>query len=673
MVRQDHDGIVNASTPEVRYHYDDGATAGEARFVRLSSVEYPGGREVFYLYSASGIGDALNRVEAIADDASGTTRFAEYSYLGASTIVAVGHPAVSGGLTLDYNATGNYEGWDRFGRVVNQQWTDGAGTTTLDHYTYTYDYNSNRTSRSNALNSALSESYSYDGLDRLIDVSRGGSDFQSWNLDGLGNWDSFDDQGSTETRTHNAANELTGIAGGINPTFDAAGNMTSGPKPDSPTDRQHYQYDAWNRLVRASADDGFGNPGTTTAQFEYDGRSFRIEKSAGGVLQAFFYNEGAQVFEVRENGNVNPSEQYVWDLRYIDSPIVFFRDTDTNGIVDNTLYYANDANMNVTALIDATTGDVVERYHYDAHGNVRVHEGDWTPRTASAFGNAYLFAGRRLDSVTGLYYYRARYYDGSLGRFIQRDPIGYFEDVNLYRYARNQATRLVDPFGLAPKDWTKVGPPKWVTNKETVYHRWVLIDRYYTLINGKCYDYKKYQKEQMKVIDESLVQEYHRENQELANLRRQRDKWRQTASQHAANSTSYNKRAAAGGIAAAALGSTAAVSTGIPVAGPIVGAFFAGAALTAGVYSGLNWYWASLEDELAAAAADQALAFDDQMDQGQWPDETKTEKLESRFRYTRWRPTNQFGYKATEVPLIFCLFSWCNEEPNDDATPLPSY
>ena len=79
-------------------------------------------------------------VEAIADDAAGTTRFAEYEYLGAGTIVSVAHPDVTDGLTPDYNQTGDYEGWDRFGRIINQEWTDAAGTTTLDHYTYTYDY-----------------------------------------------------------------------------------------------------------------------------------------------------------------------------------------------------------------------------------------------------------------------------------------------------------------------------------------------------------------------------------------------------------------------------------------------------------------------------------------------------------------------------------------------------
>jgi len=58
----------------------------------------------------------------------------------------------------------------------------------------------------------------------------------------------------------------------------------------------------------------------------------------------------------------------------------------------------------------------------------------------------YLFTGRRLDEETGLYYYRARYYDVELGRFIGRDPIGYIDGASLYRgyFVPNG----LDPFGL---------------------------------------------------------------------------------------------------------------------------------------------------------------------------------------------------------------------------------
>jgi RHS repeat-associated protein len=59
-----------------------------------------------------------------------------------------------------------------------------------------------------------------------------------------------------------------------------------------------------------------------------------------------------------------------------------------------------------------------------------------------------MFTGRRYDSESGLYYYRARYYDYYTGRFLQPDPIGYDDGLNVYAYVGNSPLILVDPFGL---------------------------------------------------------------------------------------------------------------------------------------------------------------------------------------------------------------------------------
>jgi RHS repeat-associated protein len=57
-------------------------------------------------------------------------------------------------------------------------------------------------------------------------------------------------------------------------------------------------------------------------------------------------------------------------------------------------------------------------------------------------------AARESNAETGLYYYRARYYDPAAGRFLSEDPIGFAGGVNAYRYVGNLPTRFVDPFGL---------------------------------------------------------------------------------------------------------------------------------------------------------------------------------------------------------------------------------
>ena len=76
------------------------------------------------------------------------------------------------------------------------------------------------------------------------------------------------------------------------------------------------------------------------------------------------------------------------------------------------------------------------------------YAGDWTQASSSANNNTVLYTGRTLEITTGLYYYRARYYDPSLGRFISRDPMGTAgSGVNLYVYCGDNPTDATDPTG----------------------------------------------------------------------------------------------------------------------------------------------------------------------------------------------------------------------------------
>jgi len=111
----------------------------------------------------------------------------------------------------------------------------------------------------------------------------------------------------------------------------------------------------------------------------------------------------------------------------------------TTPVANGTLFYHQDGLGSVTELT-TNTGSVAKAYAYDAYGNILESPG--------TVNQPYTYTGRELDSETGLYYYRARYYDAETGRFLQKDPIGLRGGINIYRYASNNPTLWRDPVGL---------------------------------------------------------------------------------------------------------------------------------------------------------------------------------------------------------------------------------
>ena len=86
------------------------------------------------------------------------------------------------------------------------------------------------------------------------------------------------------------------------------------------------------------------------------------------------------------------------------------------------------------------SGGVTSEYRYKPFGNLE--------RNDQNTANSLRFQARPYDTETGLYYFRARYYDPELGRFISEDPIGLAGGINQYAFAGNDPVNNTDPSGL---------------------------------------------------------------------------------------------------------------------------------------------------------------------------------------------------------------------------------
>jgi len=190
------------------------------------------------------------------------------------------------------------------------------------------------------------------------------------------------------------------------------------------------------------------NIGHFTTEYPYDSLGRRIEKRhADGTATRYVYDGSrvAEEWDVSSGGSASLSASYVYG-NYIDEVLTMRRGT-------SDYYYHGDDQHNVVKLTD-NTGAVVETYDYGDYGQPEFYDasGALLDVSESPFGNPYLFTGRRWDEELGYYYFRNRYMDPALGRFVSRDPIGLWGDAanlgNGYTYAASNPWSLVDPFGL---------------------------------------------------------------------------------------------------------------------------------------------------------------------------------------------------------------------------------
>ena len=181
--------------------------------------------------------------------------------------------------------------------------------------------------------------------------------------------------------------------------YDSNGNLIA-------DDEKTYGYDFKNRLVEVR------DAGTTSllGRYSYDalGRRYLVETLSSGTRYLF---DGLEVIEERDELN-SIKRQYVWGAE-LDELL-------QEKTIDATYFAHEAASASIAALVDSG-GTVVERYEYDPFGVTTVSLDGMTD-------NKYGFHGAYSDGESGLYFMRRRTYSPSLGRFLQRDPVGVWTD-----------------------------------------------------------------------------------------------------------------------------------------------------------------------------------------------------------------------------------------------------
>jgi RHS repeat-associated protein len=220
----------------------------------------------------------------------------------------------------------------------------------------------------------------------------------------------------TKAYTANGQNQYTAVAG-VALSYDGNGNLAG-------DGTWTYGYDLDNRL-KTAAKTGFA------ASLAYDAEGRLRQTTQAGVISNLLY-DGVDLIAEYDSANALLR-------RYVHGP----------GVDEPLVWYEGAATTNKTWLYADHQGSVVAQ----ANGtgtNTAIYSYGPFGEPNQITGSRFRYTGQQYLGQLNLYYYKARFYSPNIGRFLQTDPIGYADDLNLYAYVGNNSVNLTDPSGECP-------------------------------------------------------------------------------------------------------------------------------------------------------------------------------------------------------------------------------
>jgi RHS repeat-associated protein len=416
--------MITANDPDAKYTYSYDALN---RVVTLDNSGTNGVPAVTFTYSY----DEVGRMVAVADKINGTnTGQTDYVYdllNRAARITQSGTGAQSKRVDMTYNKVNQMTGLTRFSDLSGQnlvaetsytydqnqrliQLAHKKGTSNLASYDYTFDAANKLAKVASSADGTVD--YAYDATNQLTGADHSSQTDEAYQYDANGN--------RTNVGYQTGTNNQLLADGQFTYEYDQEGNRTR--RTETATGKvTEYVWDYHNRLAQVLFKDGTGAV-TKSIEYTYDVNNQRIGKkidtsaalSTGGVVTERYVIDRNQIALVFDGAGVQKS-RYLYGTQ-IDQVLAEESGTQVR-------WFLADYQGTVKDVVD-NAGSVIDHVTYDSFGRIVSQ--------TSPLDLRFAYTGREWDSETGQYYYRARYYDAAVGKFISEDPIGFnADDTNL--------------------------------------------------------------------------------------------------------------------------------------------------------------------------------------------------------------------------------------------------